>query len=101
MEASYKLPGVQCGSEGNGVAKTTTVSASSLGIDGGDQLVQMAQMEVLIGEGCSVGSLSARAKVGRARLKVKDAAPLDFQCHAGETSRLCSVFTAKATCSWC
>ena len=87
LEASYKLPGVQCGSDGNRVAKTTTVSASSLGIDRGDQQVLNAQMEVLIGEGCSVGSLSARVKVGRARLKVKDAAPVVFQCRAGETAK--------------
>ena len=87
LEASFKLPGVQCGGEGNGVAKTTTVSASSLGVDGADQQAHMAQMEVLIGEGCSVGSLSARVKVGRARLKVKDAAPVVFQCRAGETAK--------------
>ena len=86
LEASYKLPGVESGAEGNGVAKTTTVSASSLGIVGGDhQQVHMAQMEVLIGEGCSVGSLAARVKVGRARLKINEAAPVVIQCRAGET----------------
>ena len=88
LEASYKLPGVENGAEGNGVAKTTTVSASSLGIVGGDhQQVHMAQMEVLIGEGCSVGSLAARVKVGRARLKIKEAAPAVIQCRAGETAK--------------
>ena len=79
---------MESGAEGNGVAKTTTVSASSLGIDGGDhQQVHMAQMEVLIGEGCSVGSLAARVKVGRARLNVKEAAPALIQCRAGETGK--------------
>ena len=73
---------MESGAEGNGVAKTTTVSASSLGIDGGDhQQVHMAQMEVLIGK----GSLAARVKVGRARLKIKEAAPAVIQCRAGET----------------
>ena len=87
LEALFKLPGVQYGGEANGVAKTTTVSASTIGIDGGAQQVHMAQMEVLVGEGCLVGSLPARVKVGRARLKVREAGPIVFQCRAGETSR--------------
>ena len=49
LEALFKLPGVQYGGEANGVAKTTTVSASTIGIDGGAQQVHMAQMEVLVG----------------------------------------------------
>ena len=87
LETSHKLPGVQCGADGNGVAKTTTVSVNSTGIDGGDKQVHMAQMEVLVGEGCSVGSLAARVKVGRAKLKVKDSGPVVFQCRAGESAK--------------